>query len=130
MKIAAIIASTLLGLLFIMSGVTLLFNLVEMPPIPEGTPEGHFMAAVMPTGFMKFVKVVEVVGGLLLLVPKTRNLGLLAVGPVIVNILAFHFFVKGDLLSAEVAPMLAGISAISLFLLWVERRAWLGLVHR
>ena len=61
-------------------------------PPPEGTPPAHFFAAFGPTGYLSFVKVCEVVGGLLVAIPRTRNLGLLVLGPVIVNILAFHLF--------------------------------------
>lgn len=127
MKIAAIIAGILLGLLFIMSAVTVLFQLVDIPEPPAGTPVASFMAAFGPTGYMTFVKVIELLGGILVAIPETRNLGLLCLGPVIVNILVFHQLVAGD---GIFQPMLLGIVALSLFLLWVERKAWKGLVVR
>lgn len=125
MKFAPLIASILLGGLFIMSAATVLFHLVEMPEIPKDTPPYHFMTAFMPTGYMTFVKVCELLGGLLLIVPKTRNLGLLILGPIIVNILAFHHFVAGD--GILQAPLIA-ISVISLYLLWAERAKWKALI--
>ena len=125
MKYAPLVASILLGGLFIMSAVTVLFNLMPMPELPKDTPIFHFMTAVGPTGFMKFVKVFELLGGILLIIPKTRNLGLLCLGPIILNILAFHQFVAGDGL---VQPMLIGISALAIFLLWAERAKWKALV--
>ena len=127
MKITAIIAGILLGLLFIMSAVTVLFKLVDIPAPPEGTPVASFMAAFVPTGYMTFVKVIELLGGILVAIPKTRNLGLLCLGPVIVNILVFHQLVAGD---GIFQIMLLAIVALSLFLLWVERRAWKALVVR
>lgn len=127
MKIAATIAGILLGLLFIMSAVTVLFKLVDIPAPPAGTPVASFMAAFVPTGYMTFVKVIELLGGILVAIPKTRNLGLLCLGPVIVNILVFHQLVAGD---GIFQIMLLAIVALSLFLLWVERRAWKGLVVR
>ena len=126
MKYAIIVASILLGLLFIMSAITVLFNLAPMPELPKDTPIAHFMAAFGPTGYMKFVKVIELLGGLFLLIPKTRNLGLLCLGPIIVNILAFHHFVAGD---GIFQPMLIVIALLALFLLWAERKAWAALVH-
>jgi uncharacterized membrane protein YphA (DoxX/SURF4 family) len=126
MKYATIVASILLGLLFIMSAITVLFNLAPMPELPKDTPIAHFMAAFGPTGYMKFVKVIELLGGLFLLIPKTRNLGLLCLGPIIVNILAFHHFVAGD---GIFQPMLIVIALLALFLLWAERKAWAALVH-
>ncbi len=125
MKIAAIIAGILLGLLFIMSAATVLFKLVAIPEIPEGTPMASFMAAFGPTGYMTFVKVIELLGGILVAIPKTRNLGLLCLGPILVNILVYHQLVAGD---GVFQPMLLGIAALALFLLWVERKAWLALI--
>jgi len=128
MKYAPAVAGIVLGLLFIMSAVVVLFNLVKVPPPPEGTPVAMFMAAFGPTGYMTFVKVLELVGGILVAIPRTRNLGLLVLGPIIVNILAFHTFVSSpkELLN----PMLIVIVLLALYLLWAERKAWAGLVRR
>lgn len=125
MKHIPLIASILLGGLFIMSAATVLFGLAKMPEIPKDTLVWHFMAAFAPTGYMTFVKVIELIGGILVIIPKTRNLGLLALGPIIVNILAFHQFVAKD---GIFQPMLLGISALSLYLLWAERKAWKSLM--
>lgn len=126
MKYATLAASIILGLLFIMSAVVFFFNLIPMPEIPKDTPPYHFMAAFGPTGYMNFVKVFELLGGLFLLVPKTRNLGLLCIGPVLVNILAYHGFVmKGEGLAN---PMLIVICLLAAFLLWSERAKWKALV--
>lgn len=123
-----IIAGILLGLLFAMAAVVVLFNLVDAPPPPEGSPAAQFFAAFGPTGYLTFVKVFELVGGILVAIPKTRNFGLLVLGPIIVNILAFHIFVAGgfkDLLN----PMLLIIVALSLYLLWVGRKNFAGLLN-
>ena len=84
-----------------------------------------FMAAFVPTGYMTFVKVIELLGGIFVAIPRTRNLGLLCLGPILVNIFVFHQLVAGD---GVLQPMLLGIAALALFLLWVERKAWLSLV--
>jgi putative oxidoreductase len=128
MRIAALIAGILLGLIFVASSVVVLFKLVPDPPMPENTPPAHFMAAVGPTGYMTFVKVLELLGGILVAIPRTRNLGLLVLGPILVNILAFHAFVTGG--HGLFEPMLMGIVVLALFLLWVERRAFVNLVTR
>lgn len=125
MKYAPLIASILLGLLFIMSASVVLFGMAPTPEIPKDTPVWHFMQAFGPTGYMTFVKVLELIGGILLIVPKTRNIGLLVLGPILVNILAFHHFVAKD---GIFQPMLLAIAALSLFLLWAERKAWCVLV--
>lgn len=125
MKYAPTVAGILLGLLFIMSAVVVLFGFAPTPQIPEGTPMAMFMGAFGPTGYMTFIKVLELLGGILVAIPKTRNLGLLVLGPILVNILAFHVFIlKGTML---LDPMLIGICLLAAYLLWVGRRQFAGL---
>jgi len=130
MKYVPTIAGILLGLLFIMSAVTVLFNLVppdKMPTFPEGSAPAMFMGAFATTGYLTFVKVLELVGGVLVAVPKTRNWGLLVLGPIIVNILAYHAYImKGEGLFS---PMIIGICVIALYLLWVARKQFAGLLN-
>ena len=125
MKYAPTIAGVLLGLLFIMSSVVVLFHLVQMPPPPEGTPAAMFFGAFGPTGYMTFVKVLELLGGVLVAIPRTRNFGLLILGPILVNILAFHVFImKG---AGLFDPTLIVIVALAAFLLWCGRKSFAGL---
>ena len=127
MKYLPTIAGVLLGLLFIMAGVVVLFNLVSAPPPPAGTPAALFFGAVGPTGYLTFIKVLEIVGGLLVAIPKTRNFGLLILGPIIVNILAFHIFVmKGEGL---LNPMLIFICLLALYLLIDARKKFANLLN-
>jgi hypothetical protein len=126
MKIASNIAGALLGALFLLASLMVLLHLADMPPIPPDTPAGHFMAAFGPSGYMTFVKVCELIGGLLVIVPFTRNIGLLVLGPIIINILAFHIFItKGAGLED---PMLIAIVLLAGFLLWSGRKAFAGLL--
>ena len=127
MKYLPAIAGILLGLLFVMSSVVVLFNLAPTPQITEGTPMAMFMGAFVPTGYMTFIKVLELVGGVLVAIPRTRNFGLLILGPIIVNIVAFHLFVtKGQGLFS---PLLILIVALALYLLWVGRKSFAGLLN-
>lgn len=127
MKYVPVIVGILLGLLFIMSSVVVLFHLVPMPPPPEGTPAAMFMGAFGPTGYFTFVKVLELIGGILVAIPRTRNFGLLVLGPILVNILAFHIFVmKGAMI---LDPMLIVIVLLTLYLLWVGRKAFANLAN-
>lgn len=125
LKYLAPIAGVLLGLIFVASGLVVLLKLVPMPPLPEGSPAAHFMSAFAPTGYLTFVKVLEVLGGLLVAVPRLRRLGLLVLGPILINILAYHLFVmKGEGLTQ---PPVLVIVALMACLLWVERKAFLAL---
>ncbi len=128
MKHAPTIAGGLLGLLFALFGLMFLLGLVpKQPDPPAGSPIALFMGAFVPTGYLTFVKVLEVIGGLLVAIPRTRNWGLLVLGPIIINILAFHAFIgKGAML---IDPMNILISALAGFLLWTERKAFLGLLR-
>jgi len=120
-KYPPIIAGVLLGLLFVMSAVTVLFNLVKMPPLPEGTPAAMFFGAFGPTGYLTFVKMFELVGGLVVMIPRLRNFGLLLLGPVVVNIVAFNLFVGGGF-KELLNPMLLITIGLSLYLFWVGRK--------
>lgn len=128
MKYAPTIAGVLLGLLFVMSSVTVLFHLVPMPPPPAGSPAAMFLGAFGPTGYFTFIKILELTGGILVAIPRTRNFGLLVLGPILVNILAFHIFImKGHGL---LAPLLIVIVLLALYLLWAGRKAFAGLLNQ
>ena len=125
MKYLPTIASVLLGLLFLMASVTFLLHMVPEQKLVEGSPAALFMGAFGPTGYMTFVKVCELVGGILLLIPRTRNFGLLVLGPIIVNILAFGFLID----KAALNPMTFVVVALALYLLWCGRKAFAGLLN-
>jgi putative oxidoreductase len=126
MKIATNIAAGLLGFVFVAISLMVLLGFAPKPNIPEGTPVDFFMKAFIPTGYMTMVKVFELMGGILVVIPKTRNFGLLILGPIILNILAYHLLVAGG--EGLFGPPLV-IALLGLFLLWAERRAFLGLLH-
>lgn len=128
MKYVAATVGVILGLLFIVLGAVVLLGFAPEMEFPKDSPPEKFMAAFAPTGYLTFVKVFEVLGGLLVAIPRTRNLGLLALGPIIVNILAYHLFVMAG--EGLFSPIIIGICLAALFLLWFERRAFAGLVQR
>ena len=121
------IAGGLLGLAFIAFGLMFLLNMMpQQPPPPEGSFTALYMGAMVPSGYLKFVKILELVGGLLVAIPKTRNVGLLVIGPIIVNIMAFHAFIgKGE---HFFDPPHLIICALAAYLLWAGRKAFAGLM--
>ena len=122
----ALIAGGLLGLVFIVFGLNFFLKFLPMPPLPEGTPAAAFMGAMYGSGFLAFVKVLEIAGGVLVAIPKTRNLGLLVLGPIVINILAFNaFFIDGGLFQ----PPVVLVSVLSAFLLWSGRKSFASLLH-
>jgi putative oxidoreductase len=123
------LAGFVLGLGFVAFGLMFLLNLMPTQPAPpEGSLTASFFAAFAPSGYLHFVKVLEVIGGVLVAIPLTRNLGLLVLGPILLNIIAFHTFItKGENLAN---PVLGLLVALALYLLWVERKAFVGLIWR
>ncbi|MEP6777236.1 MAG: hypothetical protein ABI944_02195 [Chthoniobacterales bacterium] len=115
MKYAIIIARVLLGLLFAVFGSNAFLHFIPMPPM-QGQA-GAFIGALASSGYIYVIALLQVVGGLLLLIgTRFVPLGLILLGPVIVNIMLYHIFLDpSGLLMACV------ISILALFLLWIYR---------
>src|ERR1700688_1715128 len=90
MKIAVLVARILLGLTFLVFGLNGFLNFLHMP-MPPG-PAGQYMGVLFMSHYLHAVFVVEVIGGVLLLSGQFIPLGLVLLGPVLVNILLFHTF--------------------------------------
>ena len=121
MKYLPAIAGAVLGLLFVVFGLNFFLNFIPMPPgPPEGSPAALFMGALFPTGYLGFIKSLEILGGVMVAVPRTRNLGLLVLGPILVNIVCYHIFLMRGV--GLFSPPLVVIGALAAYLLWVGRR--------
>lgn len=85
MKWLALALRILIGLPF--AGLGIMYFVTEMPT-PEGLPEAakQMSAVLVATKWMTVVKVLEVVGGLILLSGRFVPLGLVILVPVTVNI--------------------------------------------
>jgi len=122
MKIATIVARSLLGLIFVVFGSNMFLHFIPMPPPPEG-PAREFMTALFLSHYLYVVGALQVVGGVLLFTGRWTPLGLALVGPVIVNILCFHV-----LMAPAGLPMAMVVSLLALFLLGRYREHFAGLV--
>ena len=122
MKIATIIARSLLGLVFVVFGSNMFLHFIPMPPPPEG-PAREFMTSLFLSHYLYVVGALQVVGGVLLFTGRWTPLGLALLGPVIVNILCFHI-----LMAPAGLPMAIVVSLLALFLLWRHRGNFAGLV--
>src|SRR2546422_11064140 len=123
MKIATIIVRVLLGLMFVVFGSNIFLHFLRMPP-PPATLAGDFSKALMQSHYIYVVGLLQVIGGLLLLIGRYVPLGLVLLGPVIVNILLFHIF-----LDTSGLPMAIIVALLPLFLLWRYRTDFAGLVR-
>lgn len=90
MKYATIAVRSLLGLMFVLSGVNHFVKFFDVA-IPEGKPDAiAYLGLLTSSGLMNVVKGLEISGGALLLVGKFAPLGLTLLMPVIVNILLYE----------------------------------------
>jgi uncharacterized membrane protein YphA (DoxX/SURF4 family) len=122
MKIATIIARSLLGLIFVVFGSNMFLHFIPMPPPPDG-PARDFMTALFVSHYLYVVGALQVAGGVLLLTGRRVALGLTLLGPVIVNILCFH-----ALMAPAGLPMAMVVSVLALFVLWRCRESFAGIV--
>jgi len=116
MKYVIVIVRVLLGLMFVVFGSNAFFKFMGPPPkMPDQA--NAFITAMMSSGYMYVVAMLQVLGGLcLLLGARFVPLGLTLLGPVIVNIVLFHLF-----LEPSGMPIAIVTAALSLFLLWIYR---------
>src|SRR6266446_5514387 len=112
MKIAALIARILLGLVFFVFGLNGFLNFIPMGPLPTGLA-GQFVAVLFQSHYVLFVSGIQLAGGVLLLVNRYVPLALVLLGPVIVNIFLYHLLMdRSGLVLAIVVVILWGILAI------------------
>ena len=121
------IAGCLLGLAFVIFGLNHFLHFLEVPKPPEGSPPYLFFGAIGPTGYLSFIKIFEILGGIAVAIPKTRNIGLLLLGPIVINILAFQVFLANG--AGLLDPPVIIVTALSAYLLWVGRKKFSALMN-
>jgi hypothetical protein len=115
MKKLSTIAALLLGLAFVVFGLNFWLHFLPPPPaLPEGSPAKGFIGAMYGSGYLALIKALEIIGGILLIVPRTRVWGLLLVGAILFNIAAVHQFLFGGLKD----PTVIGLIVLALVVAW------------
>ena len=115
MKIATIVARTLLGLVFVVFGFNGFFHFIPMGPPPPDSPAGMFFAAVSTTGYMKVVFLFQIIGGLLLLLNLLPVLGLVILCPIILNIVLFHLTMAPKDLAIPIAVAVLAVFLVGMY---------------
>lgn len=106
-----------LGLIYVIFGLNGFLNFIPVPELPEAA--GSLMGAFMMTGYMlPFIKITEIVGGLLLLSGCRPALGVVVLAPITLNIFFFHLF-----LTPGISNLAMPIVMIALQL-EVTRQSW------
>ena len=88
MKIAALIARYLLGIMFFVFGLNGFLHFLKQPP-PTGLALQYF-TAMSGSHIMDIVYLLQLLGGILLLAGRFVPIALVLLGPVIANILLYH----------------------------------------
>lgn len=90
MKYVKFILCLLFGLMFINAGLDKFLHYMPMPT-PTEAQKKLFAAFAEISWLMPLVGMVEIVGGLLFIAPKTRALGAIVILPVLVGIVIHNF---------------------------------------
>jgi putative oxidoreductase len=93
MKIVILIARLLLGLVFLVFGLNGFLNFLNMGPMPTGLA-GQFFAALFLSHYIWVIAALQIAGGVLLLLNRFVPLGLVLLGPIVVNIICYHVFLN------------------------------------
>lgn len=115
MRIVILIARLLLGLVFVVFGLNGFLGFLNMGPMPTGLA-GQFIGALALSHYFWAIAGLQIVGGALLLVNRYVPLGLVLLGPVIVNIILYHVFLNREGLSIAI------VVAILWFIVFYGRR--------
>lgn len=113
----------LFGLMFINAGLNKFFNYM---PVPEDMPEDsmQMFTAMMQIGWlMPLIAIVEIIGGILFILPKLRALGAVILAPIMTGIMLTHFTIAPEGLTM-VLPLLA----IYLWVIYENRNKYLPMV--
>lgn len=87
------VCSLLFGLLLLNGGLNKLFNYMPTPDDLDPEMLQDFIALNEIVWLLPLIGIAEIIGGLLIIFPKTRALGALVIFPVAVGILLTHIFV-------------------------------------
>jgi putative oxidoreductase len=112
MKTATLIARILLGLIYLLFGINFFFPFIpaDQPKMTEAATA--FSGGLYGSGyFFQYMKVLEILGGIALLINRFTAFFLLVLLPISLNIFLYH-----AMLAPAGVAMGAGIIALNLFL--------------
>ncbi len=120
MKIASLIITYLVGLVFFVFGLDYFIGFIPKPPM---TGDAGTWAGILATsGYMAVVKILEVVGGGMLLANFKRPLAWLILLPIIVNIVLFEVCI------AKAPGLGIALLVLNFFMLYVNRESYKGII--
>jgi putative oxidoreductase len=118
------VLSLLFGLMFINAGLNVFFN--YMPPstdIPEDLVQMY--ASMMQVGWLiPLLGAVQVLGGVLFIIPRFRALGALIISPVMTGIMLTHLTI-----APEGLPVAVTLFIILIWLIVENRKKYLPMIQ-
>lgn len=95
MRLISNICVTLAGLVFVVFSLNFFLGFMPPPPPPAaGSHAAAFIGALIASKFFIFVKLCELIGGCMLIIPGLRSWGLIVTTPIVLNILAYNFLMS------------------------------------
>lgn len=114
-SITVVSARILLGLIFLVFGLNFFLQFLPTPPQTGGAAEGFTTGLFLSGYFFPFLKAIEIVLGIALLIGAFVPLALVILMPISINILLFHVFLTDTVVMSVV------ILALHLYLAWAYR---------
>jgi len=112
---AVLVVRVVLGLPFFLVGLDHFLHFIPKPDQAMSENAAKFGGALMDSGYMTVIKVLELTGGALVLSGRLVPLGLVLLTPVAINILLFEIFLVGS-----GGPGVA-FTVLCMVLIWVYR---------
>ena len=88
MKFLTHAPAAILALLFLFGGINYFIPLAPMPTMTGN--QLAFFNLFGPTGYMAVIKILEIIGGVLMIMPTKRALATLILAPISINIMVFE----------------------------------------
>jgi len=112
-----IVLRVLIGILFVVMGLNLIFNFLPQPKGPMSPGAVAFGTGLAASGYMPvLLGGTQAIAGALLLLNRFVPLALVVLAPIVVNIVFFHAFLQQSGLVIAIP-----VAAIEIYLAWVYR---------
>ena len=121
------ISSLLLGFMYTIFGLN---HFLKFMPIPSPilTPLRQPLCyAMLTTGFLALVKILEIIGGFLIIYTKTRRLGLLILTPISINVILYSTMITGG---SIFQPIVLLILFLNGYLIFEDRKNLLSFLFK
>lgn len=117
------IVSLLFGLMMINGGLNKFLHYMPLPEMPQAATD--LMATFIESGWiMPLIAVVEIIAGVLIIIPKTRALAAIMIFPVVIGIVLIHIF-------QDPANMILGfvLLLINLWIIFENKEKYMPMIN-